>query len=87
VLAADGAFLPDGRFITLRAVPGRLLAEGFRRVVLKFLVDNDALSKGLRSRGLGWRHSGFSAHNGVRVPAEDAEGRKKFAGYSGRRSM
>jgi hypothetical protein len=29
---------------------------------------------------LGWRHSGVSAHNEVRVPAEDAEGRKKLAG-------
>ncbi len=29
---------------------------------------------------LGWRHSGFSVHNQVRVPAEDLEGRKKLAG-------
>jgi hypothetical protein len=31
ILAADGAFLPDGRFVTLLAVLGSLLAEGFRR--------------------------------------------------------
>lgn len=55
--------------------------EGFQRAVLEFLVNNDALSEGLRSRRLGWRDCGFSAHNEVRVPAEDAEGRKKFAGY------
>lgn len=47
--------------------------EGFRRAVLKFRVNNDALSEGLRSRRLGGRHSGFSAHNVVGVPAEDAE--------------
>ena len=29
---------------------------------------------------LAWRHGGFSAHNEVRVAAEDAEGRKKLAG-------
>lgn len=52
-LARAGAFLPDGRFVTLPAVPGSLL---------------------------GWRHCGFSAHHEVRVPAEDAEGRKKLAG-------
>lgn len=56
VLAADGAFLPDGRFVTLPAVPGSLFAEGFRRTVLEFLVNNDALSQGLRSCMLGWRH-------------------------------
>ena len=44
--------------------------------MLEFLVNNNARSEGLRSRKLGWRHSGFSAHNEVRVPAEDAEGRK-----------
>ncbi len=36
---------------------------------------------------LGWPNSGFSAHNEVRVPAEDAEGRKKLAGYMPRAPM
>ena len=82
MLAADGVFLPDGRLVTLPAVPGRSAwLEGFRCAVLEFLVNNDALSEGLRRRLLGGRHSGFSAPNEVRVPAEDAEGRKKLAGY------
>jgi len=34
VLADDGAFLPNGRFVTPPAVPGSLLADGFRRAVL-----------------------------------------------------
>ena len=72
VLAADGAFLPDGRLVTLPAVPGRLLAESFRRAVLQFLFNDDALSEGLRRRMLGWRHSGFSAHNAVRRMPRDA---------------
>ena len=36
---------------------------------------------------LAWRHGGFSAHNEVRVPAEDAEGPKKLAGYMLRAPM
>ena len=36
---------------------------------------------------LAWRHAGFSAHNEVRVTAEDAEGRKKLAGYMLRAPM
>jgi hypothetical protein len=35
------------------------LTSIFRRAVLEFLVNNDALSEGLRSRMLGWRHSGL----------------------------
>jgi hypothetical protein len=30
---------------------------------------------------LAWRHGGLSAHNEVRVPAEDAVEPKKLAGY------
>ena len=56
VLAADGAFLPNGRFVALPRVPASLLAEGFRRAVLDFLVENEALSRELRARMLAWRH-------------------------------
>jgi len=34
VLAADGVFLPNGRFVAPPRVPGNLLAEGFPRAVL-----------------------------------------------------
>jgi len=81
VLAADGAFLPGGRFVARPPVPASLLAEGVRRAVLDFLVKNEALSEELRARMLGWRHGGFSVHNEVSVAAEDAEGRKTLAGY------
>jgi hypothetical protein len=87
VLAADGAFFPGGRFVALPRVPASLLAEGFRRAVLDFLVENEALSEQLRGRMLAWRYSGFSAHNEVSVAAEDAEGRKKLAGYMLRAPM
>jgi hypothetical protein len=81
VLAADGAFLPGGRFVVLPRVPASLLAEGFRREVLAFLVKSEVLSEELRTRMLAWRHGGFSTHNEVSVAAEDAAGRKKLAGY------
>jgi hypothetical protein len=44
VLAADGAFLAEGRFVALPAVPQAFLADGFRRAVLAFLVKNQAPS-------------------------------------------
>lgn len=87
VLAADGAFLPDGRFVPLPAVPEVLLAEGCRRAVLQFLSRRGAVSEVQRSKLLGWRYSGFSVHNRVRVGEQDAEGRKKLAGYMLRAPM
>lgn len=88
VLAADGAFLPDGTFVPLPAVPEGLLAEGFRRAVLQFLAGNKALSGELRAKLLGWKYfGGFSAHNQVRVGEHDPEGRRKLAGYMLRAPM
>jgi hypothetical protein len=46
-------------------------------------VQQQALS----SRMLGWRHSGFSVHNQVRVGEQEAEGRKKLAGCRVRAPM
>jgi len=87
VLAADGVFLPSGRFVALPRVSGNVLAAGFRRAVLDFLVKREALSKELSARMLAWRHGGFSAHNEVSVAAEDAEGRRTLAGYMLRAPM
>jgi hypothetical protein len=87
VLAADGAFLADGSFAALPLAPQTLLGEGFRRAALDLLVKNEALADELRRHMLGWRRAGFSAHNEVRVPAEDAGGRKKLAGYMLRTPM
>ena len=55
--------------------------------MLAFLVREHALSEDLRSRMLGWRYSGFCVHNQVRIAAEDAEARKKLAGYMLRAPM
>lgn len=44
-------------------------------------MQEQALSGELRSRMLGWRHGGFSAHNQVQVSGQDPEARKKLAGY------
>ena len=87
VLAADGAFLSDGRFVPLPPVPETLLVEGFRCAVLAMLVGQHGLSEELRSRMLGWRYSGFWVHHQVHIAAEDAEGRKKLAGYMLRAPM
>ncbi|OGA13909.1 MAG: hypothetical protein A3H32_16135 [Betaproteobacteria bacterium RIFCSPLOWO2_02_FULL_63_19] len=81
VLAADGVFRGDGTFVPLPPISEALLERGFRRAVLDFLVGEGAISDALRVRMLGWRYSGFSVHNQVRVAADDAEGRKKLAGY------
>ena len=65
----------------LPVIPAKLLELGFRSRVLKLLIAEGVLAQSLAARMLTWRHSGFSVHNGVRVRAEDVEGRKKLAQY------
>lgn len=55
--------------------------------MLDFLVAQRAISEEIRSRMLGWRYSDCSVNHQVRVTAEDAEGRKKLAGYMLRASL
>jgi len=81
VLAADGVFRAGGAFVVLPAIPVKLLERGFRSEVLKLLVAEGAIGEQLSASMLAWRHSGFSVHNGVHVPAGDIEGRKKLAQY------
>ena len=55
VFAADGVFGAEGTFTALPPVPEALLAEGFRRAVLAFLVKAGAITDELRVKMLGWR--------------------------------
>jgi len=80
-LVADGVFEASGRFVALPPVPEALLAERLRHQVLGLLVRREAILPPLARQMLAWRHSGFSAHNQVRVAAGDAEGRKSLAAY------
>ena len=58
-----------------------LLGERLRREVLRLFVRKQVILPPLAARMLGWRHSGFTVHNQVRVAAGDSEGRKSLAAY------
>ena len=81
VLAADGAFDADGGFSVLPPIPRKLLEPEFRKGVLALLRREGLISEILAGRMLGWRHTGFSVHNSVRVRAGDAAGRQRLAQY------
>ena len=76
-----GRFCRTERSSRYRPFPRSFLPKACATPCLGFKAQNDAISEALRSRRLGWRHSGFFVHHQVRVPAEDPEGRKKLAGY------
>jgi len=81
VLAADGVFDADGGFTVLPPIPRKVLEPWFRAEVLALLRREGLVSEALAEKMLAWRHTGFSAHNSVRVRARDAAGRRKLAQY------
>ncbi len=50
VLATDAAFLPDGSFVALPAVPEAVLEKGFQRSLLAFLAQAGAIFERLREK-------------------------------------
>jgi hypothetical protein len=81
VLAAHGAFDADGAFTVLPPIPRTVLEPWFRKDVLALLRREGLVSEALAETMLAWRHTGFSAHNAVRVGSRDASGRRRLAQY------
>jgi hypothetical protein len=81
MLAADGAFDADGGFTVLPPIPRKVLEPLFRAEVLAFLRREGLVSEALAEKMLAWRHTGFSAHNAVRVGSHDASARRRLAQY------
>ena len=81
VLAADGVFDADGGFTVLPPIPRKVLESWFRKKVLALLRREGLVSAALAEKMLTWRHTGFSAHNSVRLGARDAAGRRRLAQY------
>ena len=81
VLAPDGVFDADGGFTVLPPIPRKLLEPWFRAEVLALLRREGLVSEALAEKMLAWRHTGFSAHNGVRVRAGDVAARRRLAQY------
>ena len=61
--------------------PRKVLEPWFRAEVLALLRREGLVSEALAEKMLTWRHTGFSAHNAVRVGARDAEARRRLAGW------
>ncbi len=82
VLAASGVFDENGVF-HLAAPGGKSeLAELFRHVILRRLVDEQILEAWQAHRFLSWRHSGFHVDAGeAPLAADDAPGRQRLAEY------
>jgi hypothetical protein len=80
-LVTDGAFSPAGWFVAFPKIDLYALEHLFRQRVLRLLLRERRIDEVVIRKLLGWRHSGFSLHNAVRIGPHDAEGRRAVAEY------
>jgi len=83
-LVTDGAFRTDGTFLLLGYHEIEVLTGAFRRAVLRQFVRSELLSEDEAHSMLGWPHSGFHVHHGVRIDPDDALGLLQVARYAAR---
>ena len=65
-LVADGLFTSSGAFHVMPKVDLAPLEQHFRVRLIRMLVNEGLLAEEMGRKLLGWRHSGFSIHNGRR---------------------
>jgi hypothetical protein len=80
-LVTDGTFTPTGWFVAFPKIDLYTLEHLFRHRVLRMLLQERRIDETVIRKLLGWRHSGFSLHNAVRIGAADTDGRRAVAEY------
>ena len=53
----------------------------FRLSVFKMLKDEGKINDNTINKLMGWRHSGFSVHNGARIARDDEKGKEAISQY------
>ena len=80
-LVTDGTFTPTGWFVAFPKIDLYVLEHLFRHRVLEMLLRERRIDEAVIRKLLGWRHSGFSLHNEVRIGSQDNEVRRAVSEY------
>ena len=74
-------FTPTGWFVAFPKIDLYVLEHLFRHRVLQMLLGERRIDETLIRTLLGWRHSGFSLHNAVRIGPHDIDGHRAVSEY------
>ena len=80
-LVSDGLFAANGWLYVVPDIDLKKLELLFRHKVFTMLRREGKIDDALIKKLLGWRPSGFSIHNQVRIDGRDQDGREKLAQY------
>lgn len=83
-LVTDGAFRPDGMFLPLPRLATEPFLKLWEHKVYRLLLDKGRITEEVVRQMQSWRHSGFSVHREVFLPAGDRQGIENLAQYIAR---
>lgn len=84
LVVTDGGFRRDGSFVAMPLHEPPVLAEAWRRAVLALFVRQGWLEQDAAAAMLAWPHSGFGAHMGPAIVADDRAAVLRVARYGAR---
>jgi hypothetical protein len=84
LVVSDGGFRRDGRFVAQSAHDASVLAGAWQRAVLALFVRQGWLEEDAAAAMLAWPHSGFGAHVGAAIAADDRAAVLRVARYGAR---
>jgi hypothetical protein len=87
LIATDGLFRDNGTFYVMRNIDIKPLEEIFKANIFKMLKKEEKVDDDLIRKISGWKHSGFSVHNGVRIEKDNKKGREALAQYIARNAF
>ena len=72
-IVLEGGFDDEGTFFYIPFSGLGAMVEVFRRRVIRLLVEKELLAEEFAIKLLGWKHSGFSIDNSVRILDREAQ--------------
>jgi hypothetical protein len=83
-IVLEGGFAEAGSFVHIPLGNLDRMSEYFRRLIIKFFLENKLISPRVATSLIHWRHSGFSLDSSVHLPAGSAKARKALSQYISR---
>ena len=83
-LATDGGVRPDGTFVPLPKISAEPFLKLWEHKIFRLLLDEGRINEETVKQMRTWRHSGFSVHRDVFLPAGDITGIENLSQYIAR---
>ncbi len=80
-LVTEGVFLPVGMFVPLPKLASEPFLKLWEQAVFDLLLTEGKITEEVVANIRGWRHSGFSVDQSVRIETGDTEGLRKLTEY------